>query len=183
MKNIIIIIFLFNSFFSYTQESNLILTEKENTLWLENFNKIENKTERIDFIIERLRNDKNIYIEWSFPDGITVERIPVLDSLRKVRVKGYCKPLFAVKYKSENLVFRFENPINDRKINSVIELLNTENIKNVELETYEKNVLYGISGECGIIIIETTKREIFREFKKMKLTSIYMDEIMTYGKN
>ena len=161
----------------------MILTEKENTLWLENFNKIENKLEKIDFIIERLINDKNVYIEWSFPDGITVERIPVLDSLRKIRIKGYCKPLFNIRYKSENLIFRFENPINDRKINSVIELLNAENIKNVELETDERKVLYGTRGECGIIIIETTKREIFKQFEKLKLTSIYMDEINTYGEN
>ena len=163
----------------------MILTEKENTIWLENLNAIENKSDRIDFIIERLKNDKDVYIEWSFPDGITVEQIPVLDSLRKVRVKGFCKPLFSLKYNSENLVFRFENPINDRKINSVIELLNTENIKIIELETDERKVLYGTSGECGIIIIiiETTKREIFRKFEKLKLTNIYMDEIMTYGEN
>ncbi|PCI11371.1 MAG: hypothetical protein COB73_02080 [Flavobacteriaceae bacterium] len=180
MKYAILLLFIFHSVFCFSQENNLILTEKENELWLKKLNTIENLSEKINLINQRLKNDSNIYIEWSLPDGITVERIPVLDSLRKVRIKGFCKPLYILKYKSENLAFRFENPINDNKINSVIKLINIENIKSIELVDDETKALFGASDNCGIILMTTDKESISKGFEKLNLTFYYLEEILTY---
>jgi hypothetical protein len=177
---VLFILFAFNSFFCFTQENNLILTEKENTLWFENLNEIEKTLEKIDFISERLRNDRRIYIKWSFPDGIKVKNIPKLDSLRKIRVEGFCKPLFIVKYKTKQISFRFENPLDAHKTNSVIGLLNIDNIKHIDIWTDDKKLIYGSSADCGVIFFEANKRKVYKALKKLKLTSIYMDEIMSY---
>ena len=180
MKNLFLTYLILNSFFCLAQERNLILTEKENELWFESLKGNIDHSNRIDIINQRLKSDINVYINWTFPDGIKIKNISKLDSLRKSRIEGFCKPLFILKYKSKQIAFRFENPINGNKTDSVAILLNSDNIKNINIWTDDRKLIYGTSGNCGIIFLETSKRKVFSEIEKLKLTNNYMDEIMSY---
>ena len=159
----------------------MILTESANNLWFESLNSTETLEEKIELINERLTNDVNVYIEWSFSDGITVSRFPKLDSIRKIRTKGFCKPLYLVKYKDDVIAFRIENPINAELTDSVTELISENNIRNMDIWIDDKRqALYGTSADCGVIMLELKKRKVFKAFKKLNLTNWKYDEISNY---
>ena len=182
MKHFLLIILILQSFCSLAQNEKLILTESANDLWFESLNSTETLEEKIDFINERLTNDVNVYIKWSFSDGITVSRIPKLDSIRKIRTKGFCKPLYLIKYKDNVIAFRIENPINSELTNSVTELISKYNIRNMEIWTDDKRqALYGTSADCGVVMLELKKRKVFKAFKKLNLTNWKYDEISNYN--
>ena len=184
MRNILLIFLFLNSIFCLAQNEQLILTEKANNLWFQKLNTTNELNEKIELINQRLISDMNVYIKWSFPVGITVQRIPKLDSISKIRSQGFCKPLYVVKYKKKEIAFRIENPFNDNLTNSVSKLLTENNISAVEVWIDNKRkVLYGTSADCGIIFISTNNRKIFKAFKNLNLTNFYMDEIGNYKEN
>jgi hypothetical protein len=181
MKHFLLTFLILQSICSLAQNKKLILTENANNSWFLSLNKTEELSEKIDLINYRLINDINVYIEWGFVDGITEERILKLDSIRKNRVKGFCKPLYVVKYKNKQITFRIENPVNSELTNLVSELVTRNNISGIEVLTDDRGqVLYGASANCGIVFIFIKKRKIYKAFKKLKLTNFYMDEIESY---
>jgi hypothetical protein len=183
MKNILIAFLFFNSVYSLAQDEQLILTVKGNDLWFQSLKSSNILNQKIELINQRLISDMNVYIKWSFPDGITVQRIPKLDSIRKIRIQGVCKPLYVVKYKEKEIAFRIENPLSNDITKSVTELITENNIYGVEVWTDDKRkVLYGTSADCGVVFITTNNRKIFKSFKNLNLTNFYMDEIRNYKK-
>ena len=179
MKNILLILFI--SINSFSQNKQLVLTEKDNEIWFQSLNATNELSKKIDLINQRLISDVNVYIRWGFPDGITVQRIPKLDSISKIRTLGNCKPLYVIKYKKKEIAFKIENPINDNLTNSVIKLITKNNVSNIEVWTHDKrNVLYGTNANCGVVLISTNQRKIFNAFKDLNLTNFYMDEIGNY---
>ncbi len=181
MKHFLLTFLFLQSICLFAQNEKLILTESANNLWFESLNSTETLKEKIGLINERLNNDVNVYIEWSFADGITVSRIPKLDSIRKIRAKGFCKPLYLIKYKDNVIAFRIENPIDSELTDSVTELITENNIKNVEIWTDDnRQALYGTSADCGVIMLELKKRKVFKAFKKLNLTNWKYDEIANY---
>jgi len=177
----LLIFLILNSIASLAQNKKLILTENANKLWFQSLYTTEKLSEKIELINSRLTNDLNVYIEWSFSDGITVQRIPKLDSIRKIKPKGFCKPLYIVKYKKKEIVFRIENPIYSELTDSVTNLISVRNIRDIKIWTDDKRqVLYGTSANCGVIILELNKRKVFKAFKKLKLTNWKYDEISNY---
>ncbi|WCC41377.1 hypothetical protein PJJ26_07715 [Tenacibaculum finnmarkense] len=180
-KHFLLIFLILNSIGILAQNEKLILTENENELWFESLNETEILAEKIELINNRLIQDLNVYIEWEFPDGMTMERTPKFDSIRKIRTKGFCKPLYVVKYKTKQIVFQIENPLNVELTSSVTELITKDNISNVEIWSNDKRqVLYGTSADYGIVFLETKKRRVFKAFKKMELTNWKYDEIANY---
>jgi hypothetical protein len=180
-KHFLLTFLILNSIGILAQNEKLILTENANNLWFESLNTTDILAKKIDLINERLTNDMNVYIEWSFSDGITVSKFPKLDSIRKIRDKGFCKPLYLVNYKDDVIAFRIENPINSELTNTVIELITKENICNVEILTNDNGkALYGTSAYCGVILLELKKRKVFKAFEKLKLTNWKYDEISNY---
>ena len=181
MKHFLLTFLILQSFCSLAQNEKLILTESANNLWFETLNLTETLEEKIELINERLTNDVNVYIEWSFSDGITISSFPILDSISKIRSKGFCKPLYLLTYKNDVVAFRIENPINSELTDSVTELISENNIRNVEIWTDDKRqALYGTSADCGVIMLELKKRKVFKTFKKMNLTNWKYDEISNY---
>ena len=181
MKHFLLTFLILKSICSLAQNEKLILTENDNDLWFQSLKTTEKLTEKIDFINQRLIQDLNVYIEWGFPDGITVERIPKLDSIRKIRTKGFCKPLYVVKYKTKQITFRIENPLDAELTNSVSEFITENNIYSIEVWTDDKRqVLYGTSADCGIVFLKTNKRKVYKGFKKLELTNWKYDEISNY---
>lgn len=184
MRNILLLFLFLNSIYSLAQDDQLILTKKTNALWFQSINASNELTEKVALINQRLISDVNVYIKWGFPDGITVQRIPKLDSLRRIRIQGFCKPLYVIKYKEKEIAFRIENPLNSDLTKSVSELITENNICGVEVWTDDKRkFLYGTSANCGIVFISTNKRKVFKTFKNLDLTNSYMDEIGNYKKN
>tara|TARA_R100001369_G_scaffold2316_1_gene7845 strand:+ start:5349 stop:5696 length:348 start_codon:yes stop_codon:yes gene_type:complete len=111
------------------------LTKKANELWFQSLNKSTELSEKINLINQRLIEDMNVYIKWGFPDGITIQRIPKLDSIRKVRTQEFCKPLYVVKYKTKQIAFQIENLLSSELTNLVSELITKNNICAVEVWT------------------------------------------------
>jgi hypothetical protein len=181
MKHFLLIFLMLQSICSFAQNEKLILTEIANDLWFESLKTTEKQSEKIDLINQRLKEDLNVYIQWGFSDGITVQRIPKLDSIRKIRNLGFCKPLYVIKYKAKQIVFRIENPLDAELTNSVTELITKDNISDVEIWTDDKRqVLYGTSADCGVVFLKTKKRRVFKAFEKMELTNWKYDEIANY---
>jgi len=180
-KHFLLTFLILQSICSLAQNEKLILTENANALWFQNLITTNDLSKKIGLINQRLIDDVNVYIEWDFPDGITVQRIPKLDSIRKVRKHGYCKPLYVIKYKNKQIAFRIENPLNDELTEFVSELITENNVCDIEVWTDDKRkLLYGTSANCGIIFIKTEKRKVFKAFKNLNLTNIYLDEIKDY---
>ncbi|OAD92361.1 hypothetical protein A7A78_00120 [Aequorivita soesokkakensis] len=181
MKHILFTFLILYSICSIAQNEQLILTKKANDLWFQSLIKTEELSEKIDLINKRLIADVDVYIKWGFPDGITVQKIPKLDSIRKIRTEGFCKPLYIVKYESQQIAFRIENPLNDGLTNSVVKLLNTNDIYDLDVWIEdERQVLFGTSADCGIIFLKTKKPKVFSAFKELGLPHFYMDEIENY---
>ena len=181
MKHFLLTFLILQSFCSLAQNEKLILTESANNLWFESLISTEKLEGKIELINERLTNDVNVYIEWSFSDGITVSRFLKLDSIRKIRTKGFCKPLYLIKYKNDVIAFRIENPIDSGLTDSVTELISEYNVRNIEIWTDDnRQALYGTSADCGVIILELKKRKAFKAFKKLNLTNWKYDEISNY---
>jgi hypothetical protein len=181
MKHFLLTFLILQSFCSLAQNEKLILTESANNLWFESLILTEKLEGKIELINERLTNDVNVYIEWSFSDGITVSRFPKLDSIRKIRTKGFCKPLYLIKYKNDVIAFRIENPIDSGLTDSVTELISEYNVRNIEIWTDDnRQALYGTSADCGVINLELKKRKAFKAFKKLNLTNWKYDEISNY---
>lgn len=181
MKHFLLTFLILQSVGSLAQNEKLILTENANDLWFQTLKEAENLSEKIELINLRLTDDVNIYIEWGFPDGITVQRIPKLDSIRNIKPKGFCKPLYMVQHKNEQILFRIENPLNAELTDSVTNLISERSIRDIEILTDDKRqLLFGTNGDCGVIILELKKRKVFKAFKKMSLTSWKYDEIMNY---
>ena len=180
-KHFLLTFLILNSIGILAQNEKLILTENENGLWFESLNVTEILAEKIELINNRLTNDVNVYIGWSFSDGITVSRFPKLDSIRKIRPKGFCKPLYLVKHKNNLIAFRIENPITSELTDSVTELITENNIRKLEIWTNDnRQALYGTSADCGVIMLELKKWKVFKAFKKLNLTNWKYDEISNY---
>lgn len=173
MNKYLFLILIFIVTDAYGQKENLVLTKEENNRWFEKLKNEQSLIKRVNFINQRLNNDYKVYISVGLPDGISVKDVPVLDSLRKNRIKGYCKPLYILKYKSKILPFIFVNQIKYDKIEFVIKHLTNQNINNVEIWTDTRKIIYGGSGNCGIVLLETESKIIFNKFEKMNLPVSY----------
>jgi hypothetical protein len=123
VKHFLFAFLIIHSICSFSQNDKLILTEDDNNLWFESLNANEKLSHKIELINDRLINDVNVYIKWDFPDEASVSNFPKLDSIRKIRTKGFCKPFYLVKYKNKFISFKIENPINSEQTKSVIELI------------------------------------------------------------
>ena len=166
MKKILLPFLFLNSLSSLAQDENLILTEKTIALWFESLQSSHELNEKIKLINQRLISDVNVYIKWSFPDGITVQRIPKLDSISKIRIQGFCKPLYILKYKEKEIAFRIENPLNNDLTKSVIELITQNNICGVEVWTDDKRkMLYGTSQIVELFLFQLIKRKYLMSSK------------------
>jgi hypothetical protein len=147
----------------------MVLTREQNDKWFEDLKHctLENQLDMIKFC---MLSDTSVFINESYPDGITIDRFPKLDSLKSIRTNGFCKPLYLMKYgESEVLYFQFKNPIGTESVKTVVALLNKFSVKSVEVLQSETNSgIYGSLSSYGIIILKIRGKKLWDSLKQIK---------------
>jgi len=156
----------------FSQNQMLILTREQNDKWFENL-KAHNLAGQLDLIKSRMLSDTSIFITKSFPDRLTIDRFPKLDSLRKIRTIGYCKPLYIISFKQKKIKYlHFDNPIQTDQIRCIVELINNNNINEVEiLKDDYATAIYGTNGGCGVITLKTNNKKLWKDLDRLNISS------------
>ena len=171
MKRLLFFLLFFQTTFLFSQKNALILTSEQNDSW---FATLESSSLEIQLkmIKERMLNDTSIFIVKSYPDRITIDRFPKLDSLSKIRVYGSCKPLYMISYKQKRQKsFHFENPVKTDQIKSIVDLININNISRITvLRDFKAKAIFGTRGSCGVIMMDTNNKSLWKRLEKLKFS-------------
>jgi hypothetical protein len=154
----------------FSQNQMLILTREQNDKWYEDL-KSSNLVNQLDLIKSRMLSDTSIFITKLYPDRLTIDRFPQLDSLRKIRTIGFCKPLYVISFKQKEIEYlHFDNPIQTYPIKRIAELINSNNIYEVEiLKDDNATAIYGTNGNCGVLLLKTNNRKFWKELKRLNI--------------
>ena len=144
--------------------TSMVLTKEQNDQWFIVLKKSVHKN-KLELIKTRILLDTNVYVPRIFPD-----RIKMREYIRtKNKAISYGRPLLIF-----NDIF-YPNINSGTKSKSVVELANLiteENIKNVTVVKDTKTTaLYGSMADCGVILLTTKNRKIFRKIKKIDFGS------------
>jgi len=176
MKTKILFLVLFIQIASaFTQNKTLILTKEQNDKWFRDL-KYSRLDTQLDLIKSRIQSDTNIFIIKAYPDGLTLDRFSKLDSLRKIRVTGYCKPLYIISFKEDKIKYYSDNPIQTASIQYLGNLLNNRNINRIDVlncksATELYGALYGASCNCNVIAMETKSKKLWKLLEKLNYPS------------
>jgi hypothetical protein len=174
MKTILLLfVLIIPSTLLFCQSREPILTKEQNDQWFEELT-LSKPDRQLELIKWRILSDTGIYIARSFPDRLTIDRFPKLDSLRKIRVTGYCKPLYLFTFKQKKVnSFYWDNPIKTAQLRVLAELLNTTNVTQIEVLRDEYSIaIYGSRAACGVINIKTDNRKLWRLLKKLNVYDV-----------
>ena len=163
LKLIILLCFTFSAAFG--QRKDLILTDDQNSKWLDSLNK-SSSDQQLVIIKDRLLADTNVFIKQSYPDGIKV-----VEQLGN-RVYGYGKPTIIIGI----YPMIIDNKTEIKRILGLADLLTKEYIKEISILTDSDPVattLYGRSALSGMIIMKVTKKKYLKKFRRLKLKSNY----------
>lgn len=138
---------------------DLILTKKENYIWIEELEPLE-LTEKLLKIKERILMDTNTVFNeccvdgliWTKPEGKEI---------------GECKPTINI----GSTIFHFTNDVKVPTILEFVNMLSPKKIKNIRIYTdKDKDIyaVYGLTSECGIIIMDPKNKRIKRKFDKLQ---------------
>ena len=153
----------------YSQEIKIdsLLTEKQNAEWIEEFDKLNSKTEQIAEI------KKKIYTDSLFTTKNAQNRkrsriiIKELETLEEASGKASCEcKIKFVLYFEEGS--HFLDPIQFPKTNEILELITEKNIDIITIiKGYSGTALYGSQGKCGVVLINSNNRKLKRKIKNV----------------
>jgi hypothetical protein len=171
MKQLLLLVLFFQTAFIFSQKNALILSSEQNDSWFETLESSSLEIQ-LKMIKERMLNDTSVFIVKTYPDRITIDRFPKLDSLSKIRVKGSCKPLYMISYKQKKQKsFHFENPLNTDQIKLIVDLIDINNISRITiLRDIKAKAIFGTRGSCGVIMMDTNKRNLWKRLEKLKFS-------------
>ncbi|GLB49533.1 hypothetical protein [Neptunitalea lumnitzerae] len=160
--------------FSFGQSANFriadtfdILTKSENKKWLLNFSNVNEKSERISLIKQKIRSDADYRIKVETPEDYWEEEVLAEDFVRASKEKECqacdCKISFKLIIKSE------EYDLNAAKYSYVYDVLDQMESDDIEkiLVDYDinKKDMY-TEGECGIVYLYTENKKLKRIIRK-----------------
>lgn len=153
----------------YSQEIKIdsILTEKQNAEWIEQFDKLDSKSEQIAEI------KKKIYTDSLFTTKNAQNRkkrkiiIKELDNFEEASGKASCecKIIFVLYFEKGS---HFLDPIEFPKTNEILELITEKSIDIISIiKGYNGTALYGSLGKCGVVLMNSNNRKLKRKLKNV----------------
>jgi len=146
-----------------TSDCNL---QSENKLWKAEYEKAENKSERIKLIKSKIKSD-SIYEQSEFK--IKTAHSPTIFNEHKNKngIECGCKILFILHYKKRRSIIV---NLNDRpELSIVVDELNSENVERIwsEFKKETAQAVYGVAGKCGFIQLRIKDRKLKRLIKNV----------------
>ena len=153
----------------YSQEIKIdsILTEKQNAEWIEQFDKLDSKSEQIAEI------KKKIYTDSLFTTKNAQNRkkrkiiIKELDNFEEASGKASCecKVIFVLYFEKGS---HFLDPIEFPKTNEILELITEKSIDIINIiKGYNGTALYGSVGKGGVGLMNSNNRKLKRKIKNV----------------
>ena len=142
MKTILLIL----SFLFYSQTNSQdkpYPTQKQSLAWVDNLQKLQLKSEKIDFIKAKI-----------YTDTLYEKRISLNHS--RDSEKRICQSLIVLNYL--NKYYKIDLREN-RNAKLIMKYINEENVLAIKILDYPENVtLYGSEGQCGVVAIYSNKK-------------------------
>lgn len=170
MKHILIFaLFLAVGKTIYSQEMQVdsLLTAKQNTQWIAQFEKLTTKSKQIAEIKKKIYDD-SIYIRQNGYNRIGCRIIiknkeSIQEALEKANCE--CKIVFVLAIRKDGYLL---DPIEYPKTNKILELMSEENIHRVNiLKGINAIALYGTDARCGVVVISSDSRKFKRKVKNV----------------
>jgi hypothetical protein len=154
---------------TYSQEikTDSLLTEKQNTQWIAEFEKLTSKSEQIAEIKKKIYAD-SIYIRQNGYNRIGCRIIiknkeSIQEAIEKANCE--CKIVFVLALKKDGYLL---DPIEYPKTNEILELILEGNIDRINiLKGINAAVLYGTDARCGVVIMSSDSRKFKRKVKNV----------------
>lgn len=167
--SLLLIMLIIQTISLFSQSQNLILTREENDRWFKDL-ELSSTSGKLELIKLRMLMDTSVFITKSYPDRLILDNFPKLDSLSKIRLKGYCKPLYIISFKQNKVKYlHCDNPIQTDQLRLIANLINKSNIIDINIlkDDYAK-AIYGSNGNCGVIIMTTRDKKLWNNLEKIK---------------
>lgn len=133
------------------------LTETENVTLLNFFKSDASITEKLIAV----KNEVHSSIKYVYPP----KRIKTTTTREYVSSRIVCEIIFMAIVRGESYVIRFPHITNSNKN---LDFLNEKNIDSISvLQGTKAATLYGINGNCGVVILHSSYRELKRKLSKL----------------
>jgi hypothetical protein len=138
----------------------LILTEKENLVWINKLKKEKELDGQLGILRTRLLADTNVYVK---PIG---DRGFLKTGRNENKKDGLCRPILLV----EGYFIQITNDTDRQTIENLTNELTTKNVKQLEVVDGDKaKVLFGQNGWCGVVLMTTTNKKAKKTLLRYKL--------------
>ncbi len=150
---------------SLNLKQKLILSEEQNTKWFDSLKKLSTP-QQMNFILDRVILDTNVYIKYSYADRIHVD----YSIQSKTKFEGCCKPVIAIE--TIPIVFYFDDKFDQEKILDGIgkfkQMINDVIIDEIQVMPKERAMaFYGSDAMHGAILLKITDKKSIKLIKKL----------------
>jgi TonB-dependent SusC/RagA subfamily outer membrane receptor len=164
LLTIILILSLSTTLTAQSEVDSLVLTKEQNDKWILKLEK-EIKVKQLDLIKKRLLLDTNIYIPIYYADRIKFDN----EKAKGKRTEGLGRPLLVFNGQYSAYI---DNVTKSKSIVKLTELLTHNKIKSISImKGSQATALYGSRAACGVIILTTMNKRIFKQIKEVNLTA------------
>jgi len=171
------IVFLFCGFTAlgvYAQDDSLILTAEENKEWIENLKAEEELSQQLSLLKKRIVADTAVNFSSRFIclTGFSPEKRKEIEAKREAEKPGEDlhsrhRPIYQFVNNEEVISL---GGIEDSTAIDLQEFLTTREVSSLEIfYDQPENVLYGVRGESGVILIKLKEEKTFERVKQLLL--------------
>jgi len=162
-----IILIFYSIAFGQNGKENKCELQAQNITWKTEFEKVENKSQQIKLIKEKIKSDS---IFSDFQPKIITHDTPTItnEAVDENGNKCGCKILFVLWYSKKKSIRL--NLSSKPQLSSILENLNAENIEKIWF-VFDKSAeaIYGGQAECGFVQIEARDKKLKRLIEKTVL--------------
>jgi len=156
-------------------QDGLILTAEENKEWVENLKAEEELSQQLSLLKKRIVADTAVNFSSRFVcfTGLSPEKRKEIEAKRKAEKPGEDlhsrhRPIY--QFVNNEEVISLSGGIKDGTAIDLQEFLTTQEVSSLEIfYDQPENVLYGVRGESGVILIKLKEEKTFERVKQLLL--------------
>lgn len=152
-----------NTIFSQEIKTDSLLTEKQNTEWISEFEKLDSKSEQLIQIKKKIFADTIYKKQQTYCRIVIKDQETIQNAMKKTNCE--CKIVFVLGFKREAYLL---DPIEFPKTNKRLKLVTDRNIDKITvLKGDVASTLYGTNGRCGVVVMYSDSRKFKRKIKNV----------------